>query len=43
MERATGKFETTINIKEVKIPIFTGSKSFEQSMKIIQASFFALA
>lgn len=43
MERATGKFETTINIKEAKIPIFTGSKSFEQSMKIIQASFIALA
>lgn len=42
MERATGKFETTKNIKEAKIPIFIGSKSFKQSMKIIQTLFFFL-
>lgn len=39
MERATGKFETIINVKEAKIPIFIGKKSLEQSMKIIQTPF----
>lgn len=39
MERATGKFETIINVKEAKIPIFIGKKSPEQSMKIIQTPF----
>lgn len=42
MERATGKFETIINRKEAKIPIIIGSKSLEQSMKIIQIPFFPL-
>lgn len=39
MERATGKFETIINIKEAKIPTFSGSESFEQSLKITLTHF----
>lgn len=39
MEREKEKFETIINVKEVKIPIFIGNKGFEQSMKIIQTPF----
>lgn len=39
MERAIGKFETIINIKEAKVPTFSGSESFEQSLKIILTHF----
>lgn len=39
MERAKEKFETIINVKEAKIPIFIGNKGLEQSMKIIQTPF----